>query len=152
MGILGKCETVQQRFLHGGCEVLRLIADTPAGDTVAAQHFAAMAERLCNYAKRVCLSEATDALNTAAACGQSHLFLRRRYRIGLAEVALNRGHRITLTVTLSQIAPKTGEEILFFRELISYWDATGSIQLKKPLPAPRSHSKKHPASAKQAVR
>ena len=128
MQILGEIQHIQRAFSCGGCEVLRLAADSPEGNTPAAAHCAEAVRALCDYAEATLFPDAAAALTAAAREGRAYLFARRRYRIALSEAPLPHGHRITLTVTLSENNPRTGSEILDSRTLETFWDEAGEIQ------------------------
>ncbi|MBE6702102.1 MAG: hypothetical protein E7585_01655 [Ruminococcaceae bacterium] len=128
MGILGELKKVQKHFSHGGCRVLTVEYDLPAGERVAARHFASMVEQLLAYAEAVYLRDAVDELERLAEKKQAFLFAKRLYTIRLQERKNGKGAQVTLTAALFALSPKEGNVQLALGALSTYWDAWGEIQ------------------------
>ena len=100
----------------------------PCGETPAARHFDDLCMRLAACAEHRLLPEVTAKLEAAVAGGQIASFARHRWCAVLRERPEGSGVCVLLQVSLSQISPRTGEEILFFRELVTHWNGEGTIQ------------------------
>ena len=126
MRILCQTEKKRHSFFHGGCLALRVVADTPVGETAAARHFREMAERLTNYTTRHLLPVAKKELDEVAAAGQAYRFVPHLVTLSLCESPAESLARVTLSfsVTASGQATSTAR-------LVTYWDQTGTVQLRR---------------------
>lgn len=143
MGILQLTPLRQQHFYHGGCRVLTVLYQTPAGDSPAALHFAAIVTRLLKYAEAALLPEAVRELEALAAAGDYRRFHRRQYHIRLQEKDGKRGKKITVSAEL-WTGERTEERTLRSHvALETLWDAGGRVQL--PLPRGKMRNIRSPS-------
>lgn len=129
MKFLGETTKKRQFFSHGGCVVLRLNAEMPAGTSPAAVHLAKAVQALITYTEETLFPDAKAALTDAATLGHGYRFRPHTVQIALQEAPERNGFCANLTFSLT-----VGDQVLWLRHLNTHWDETGTVQWASPQP------------------